>query len=112
MNAAIRAIVRVGVEKGLSLRGIVGGYQDHNPVLVDDIAFTGFTMFETIGHLLSSSLPPPVCIGIHAVFANDAFEMLMVVGIKRVVNFYTIFHPFNMNEMSAAVIDAITRLIS
>ncbi|MFX8354866.1 phosphoribosyltransferase family protein, partial [Acinetobacter baumannii] len=49
-------------------------YKESTPVLVDDIISTGNTMIETIGHLKKAGMKPPVCIGIHAVFAARAHD--------------------------------------
>ena len=49
-------------------------YKNHTPVLVDDIISTARTMIETVMHLKNAGMKPPVCIGVHAVFAGNAFE--------------------------------------
>ncbi|MEQ8938208.1 MAG: ribose-phosphate diphosphokinase, partial [Gammaproteobacteria bacterium] len=51
-------------------------WTDCTPVLFDDIISTGKTMIETIKHLLAAGLSAPVCIGIHAVFADAAWQQI------------------------------------
>lgn len=70
-------------------------YKESTPVLVDDIISTGNTMIETIGHLKKAGMKPPVCIGIHAVFAAKAYDKLIKAGAEKVVTCNTIAHPSN-----------------
>jgi len=51
-------------------------YLDHRPVLVDDIISSGRTMLRTLEHLESSGLARPLIIGVHGIFAGDAYELL------------------------------------
>ena len=67
----------------------------HTPVLVDDIISTGRTMTRTIAHLQRVGLPPPVCIGVHAVFAPQAYEELLQAGARQVVTCNTVPHHSN-----------------
>lgn len=48
-------------------------YKDYTPVLVDDIISTARTMIETITHLVKVGMNSPVCIGVHGIFAGNAF---------------------------------------
>ncbi len=75
-------------------------YKTYTPVLVDDIISTARTMIETIKHLNNSGMKPAVCIGIHAVFANGAYEDLLNSGIASVVTCNTILHPSNNIDIS------------
>ncbi len=44
------------------------------PVLVDDIISSGETMRVTLEHLAGMGLKPAVCIGVHGIFAGDAYR--------------------------------------
>jgi ribose-phosphate pyrophosphokinase len=66
---------------------------------VDDIISTARTMIETIGHLKKAGMKPPVCIGIHGIFAGNAFEELKEVGAAKIVTANTISHPTNQIEI-------------
>lgn len=83
-------------------------HRAHTPVLVDDIISTGRTMIETMAHLKRAGLAPPVCIGVHAVFADRAYENLLAAGAARVVTCNTIFHPSNAIDLSEQIAAAIT----
>lgn len=86
-------------------------YQDHTPVLIDDIISTAQTMIETIHHLKAANMKAPVCIGVHAVFAGNAYQDLLEVGVKQVVTCNTIAHPSNCIDLSTAVLDGIRQQI-
>lgn len=75
-------------------------YQNYTPVLVDDIISTGRTMIETVGHLKKAGMKPPVCIGVHAVFADRAYEDLLKAGAEKVATCNTIPHPTNEIDIS------------
>lgn len=62
----------------------------HTPVLVDDIISSGHTMAETVRALIANGTAPPVCVGVHAVFAESAPDLLMKAGAARVVTTNTI----------------------
>lgn len=87
-------------------------WRDHTPVLVDDIVSTARTMIETVGHLHRAGLAPPVCIGVHAVFAGDAFGDLQAAGVARIVTCNTIAHPSNGIDVTPALVDAVRERLS
>lgn len=65
------------------------------PVLIDDIVSSGHTILETLANLRELSLPPPLLIAIHPVFAGDAYARLQQAGLARIVSTDTIAHPSN-----------------
>lgn len=75
-------------------------YKDHTPVLVDDIISTARTMIETVGHLRTAGMKPPVCVGVHAVFAGNAYEDLKNSGVEAIVTCNTIPHVSNKIDLS------------
>lgn len=81
----------------------VARWRDHTPVLVDDIISTARTMIATISHLARAGLRPPVCAGVHAVFADRAYEELQAAGAARVVTCNTILHPSNTIDLHDAL---------
>ena len=85
-------------------------WKDNTPVLVDDIISTARTMIATVGHLTRADLRPPVCIGVHAVFADNAYDELLSSGTARVVTCNTIHHPSNAIDLSRALADGVRRL--
>jgi len=85
----------------------VARWRDHVPVLVDDIISTARTMIETVRQVRAAGLQAPWCIGVHAVFAQDAYADLQAAGAGKVVTCDTIVHPSNdiavMPDVAAAV---------
>lgn len=79
----------------------LGGHRARTPVLVDDIISTGRTMIETLRHLGGVGSREPICIGVHAVFADRAHDDLLAAGAARVVTCDTIDHPSNRIEVAA-----------
>jgi ribose-phosphate pyrophosphokinase len=82
------------------------------PVLVDDIVSTARTMIATVLQLKAAGAPPPVCVGVHALFAGNAYTELMATGASRVVSCDTVRHDSNQIGMSAQLAASITRLLS
>lgn len=70
-------------------------YKNNTPVLVDDIISTAQTMIQTIIHLHKKAMKKPVCIGVHAIFAGEAYVNLIKADVLRVVTCNTISHPTN-----------------
>lgn len=86
-------------------------YHDCIPVLVDDIISTGTTMIETLKHLTSLNMPSPICMGIHAVFAHEAYQLLLASGVKKVITCNTIPHVSNGIDISNNIIEVLNRLL-
>ncbi len=73
----------------------VDRWREKTPVLVDDIISTARTMIETVIHLKRAGMPAPVCVGVHAVFAGNAYEDLLAAGAGGVYTCDTIPHRSN-----------------
>lgn len=78
----------------------VENYKDYTPVLVDDIISTARTMIETVQHLKKAGMKPPVCIGVHAVFASNSFYNLKEAGTADIITCNTIPHESNRIDIS------------
>lgn len=85
-------------------------WQDHTPVLVDDIISTARTMIETVNHLTGTAMPAPVCIGVHAVFAGDAYQDLQDAGTTRIVTCNTIPHESNGIDLTSLLVDGVREM--
>jgi ribose-phosphate pyrophosphokinase len=81
-------------------------YQDHTPVLVDDIISTARTMIETVQHLKQLTPQAPICIGVHAVFAEGAYEALLQAGAAQVITCNTIPHASNGIQVEELMAEA------
>ena len=86
-------------------------HRGRTPVLVDDIIATGHTMLETAQHLLDAGMPPPVCVGIHGIFADQAFNELQQGPIGRIVTGNSIPHATNGIALEAVVAAAAADLL-
>lgn len=73
------------------------------PVLVDDIVSSGATLIYLVRRLRGQGLAPPVCAGVHAVFAPFAYWGLLDAGAAKVVTTNTIEHDSNAIDVSAIV---------
>lgn len=76
------------------------------PVIVDDIVSSGRTSIETLGHLRRLGLPPAICVVIHPVFAQNAYEQLLAAGPARVVSTDSIPHPSNAISVAGLLAQA------
>ncbi len=89
----------------------VAEWTEHTPVLVDDIISTARTMMETIKCLLAAGMKNPVCVGVHAVFAGDAFAGLQASGTSRIVTCNTIPHESNGIDVMPSLADAARKFL-
>ena len=89
----------------------VDRWRSYTPVLVDDIVSTARTMIETVGHLRRSGLAAPVCVAVHAVFAQGAFEDLRAAGAADIVSCDTIPHPSNRIALAPAIAASVRELL-
>lgn len=78
--------------------------KNYTPVLVDDIISTAGTMIETVGLLKNAGMKAAVCIGVHAVFAGNAYEDLIRSGVSNVVTCNTILHESNAINIGELII--------
>lgn len=85
-------------------------WSKHTPILFDDIISTGKTMIETINHLKRIGLSNPVCIGVHAVFSDEAYQDLLSSGAERVITANTISHPSNIIDLAESISNAIVNI--
>jgi ribose-phosphate pyrophosphokinase len=82
-------------------------FKEHTPVLVDDIISTARTMIETIKHLKMAGMKAPVCIGVHAVFAGNAYKDLLNAGAGKIITCNTIVHESNGIDISDLLVNAL-----
>ncbi len=87
-------------------------WRDHTPVLVDDIVSTARTMIEAVKHLQRIGLAAPVCVGVHAVLAGQAYDDLLRAGAARVVTTNSIAHPTNALDIAPESAAAVRGLLS
>jgi ribose-phosphate pyrophosphokinase len=80
----------------------VGRLRGRAPVVVDDIVATARTMVAAVRTLASLGIAGAVCVGVHAVFADDAADALSGTG-ARIVTCDTLPHPTNAIAVSPAI---------
>jgi ribose-phosphate pyrophosphokinase len=90
----------------------VGEWRIRTPVLIDDIISTARTMMGTIELLRKTGFPPPVCIGVHAVFAGNAYDDLLSAGAGRVVTCNTIAHESNEIDLGGLIAQGVRALLA
>jgi len=90
----------------------VNNYKNYTPVLVDDIISTARTMIETVRHLKKAGMRPPVCVGVHAVFAGSAYNDLKNSGVQQIVTCNTIPHDSNHIDLSDILSAEIKKLMN
>ncbi|GGH18422.1 ribose-phosphate pyrophosphokinase [Cribrihabitans marinus] len=84
--------------------------QSGTPVILDDIASSGTTMARAVERLLDAGTPAPVCLVIHAVFADGAHDAILSAGAARVVSTDTIPHSTNAIGIAGVLTDALRSL--
>lgn len=89
----------------------IGRFRQHTPVLVDDIISTGRTLLRTAEHLQQQGLMPPICIGVHAVFAQGAEQEMRAGPIADIITCNTIPHATNGIDVSAMLAQGVMELI-
>ncbi|OGT31012.1 MAG: phosphoribosylpyrophosphate synthetase [Gammaproteobacteria bacterium RIFCSPHIGHO2_12_FULL_35_23] len=82
------------------------------PVLIDDIISTACTMIETVRQLNKLCKNSPVCIGVHGVFAEDAYQKLLHENIQQIVTCNTIYHVSNKIDISTLLIAALSKQLA
>ncbi|HEY0480473.1 MAG TPA: ribose-phosphate diphosphokinase [Kofleriaceae bacterium] len=70
-------------------------WNGHTPVVIDDIVSTGRTMIEATRQLRAAGSAPPMCVAIHAVFADALADALIDAGARGIVTCDTIPHATN-----------------
>lgn len=85
----------------------VDQFKNHTPVLVDDIISTAKTMITTTKHLMDAGLKAVTCIGVHGLFAGDAYEDLLKTGAGQIITCNTIPHISNKIDVSDLIIGSL-----
>jgi ribose-phosphate pyrophosphokinase len=79
------------------------------PILVDDIISTGTSMCAVIQKLLTQNLKKPICIGIHALFNQEAYQNLIQVGAQEIISCNTVPHPSNKIDVTDVLLEGIQK---
>lgn len=87
-------------------------YKDFQPVLIDDIISTGKTLLETIKHIDQMNMKAPCCIGVHAIFADNAYEELKQARTSQIITSNSINHQSNKIDLSELLSNGIIDVMS
>jgi ribose-phosphate pyrophosphokinase len=87
-------------------------WNGHTPIIIDDIVSTGRTMLEATKQLRAAGSAPPMCIAIHAVFADAVGDELVAAGARGIVTCDTIEHASNRICIADPLADAVRGLLS
>ncbi|HEU4613880.1 MAG TPA: phosphoribosyltransferase family protein, partial [Kofleriaceae bacterium] len=85
-------------------REVVSG--ELTPVVIDDIVSTGKTMIEATRQLRAAGSDAPMCVAIHAVFADSVLDELISAGAAGIVTCNTIAHASNRICVAEHIADA------
>lgn len=84
-------------------------WQDHTPVLIDDVISTGQTMIETVKHLNRAGMAQPVCLAVHGIFAGSAYQDLLGAGAGRIVTTNSVIHETNEIDLCDLLAEGVRR---
>ncbi|HLA13601.1 MAG TPA: ribose-phosphate diphosphokinase [Gemmatimonadaceae bacterium] len=90
----------------------VDRHRTHTPVVVDDIVSSAQTMVETVKNLVAVGLRAPVCVGVHALFSENAEQALRDAGAAQIVTTTSVPHATNTIDIVPLLIPAIHELAS
>ena len=94
-------------DRDVSITSPDGAWNGHTPVLIDDIVSTGRTMIEATRQLRAAGSAPPMCVAIHAVFADALHDTLIEAGASGIVTCDTIPHATNQIAIADSLADAV-----
>jgi ribose-phosphate pyrophosphokinase len=84
----------------------LGAWRDRQPVLIDDVVSSGRTMIQACEGLIAQGLRRPVCLAVHALFAEDAFARLSNLA-QAIVSTDTVPHPTNRIPVAGLINEAL-----
>jgi ribose-phosphate pyrophosphokinase len=88
----------------------VGSASGRQPILIDDIVSSARTMAVAARQVGEVFGRPPVCQGVHAVFAPDALQVLKDAGAGRIVTCNTLPHETNAIDVTGDIAGAVRQL--
>lgn len=85
-------------------------YADRQAIFVDDVISTGHTLIKAIAEWKKSGGSPALCIGVHGIFSEGAYEKLLAAGSREVVTSNSIVHASNRIDLTPLLADGVKRL--
>jgi len=91
----------------------LSAWRERTPVLVDDIISTARTMIGAVGQLRAAGLEQaPVCVGVHALFAADAYAALQAAGAGAIVTCNTVVHASNAIDVTPVLMEGVRTMLA
>lgn len=87
-------------------------WREFTPVLIDDIISSAQTMTTVVKALLSQGMSPPVCVGVHGIFAAQAYDQLRQAGAGQIVTCNTVPHVSNAIDLADDVVVEIKKILT
>jgi len=110
-HAVLRKMRRGDREVEVNATGLEQ-WKEMTPVIVDDIVASARTMAAVVERLRTLGYPPPVCVAVHGVWAEDALGVLRAAGATRIVTTNTIPHATSAIDLSGPVAAAAASLMT
>lgn len=88
----------------------LASYLQHHFVLIDDIVSTAATMIEAVTHLKQQGIQAISCVGVHAIFSNNAYQNLLATGVSSIVSCNTVEHVSNQIDLTDTLVAALQML--
>jgi ribose-phosphate pyrophosphokinase len=86
-------------------------WNGHTPVVIDDIVSTGKTMVAATRRLREAGSAAPMCVAIHAVFADAVHDELVAAGATGIITCDTIPHASNRICVADPIAEATKRYL-
>ena len=99
-------------DRDVSITAPDGKWNGHTPVVIDDIISTGKTMIEATRQVVASGAAAPLCIAIHAVFADALEAELMSAGARGIITCDTVPHATNQICIAESLAEAVRQRLS
>ena len=99
-------------DRDVSITAPDGKWNGHTPVVIDDIVSTGKTMIEATRQVVAAGAAAPLCIAIHAVFADALEAELMSAGARGIITCDTVPHATNQICIADSIADAVRPRLS
>ena len=98
-------------DRDVSVSSPERAWNGHTPIIIDDIVSTGRTMVEATKQLRAAGSAPPMCVAIHAVFADAVHDELVAAGASGIITCDTIPHASNRICVADSLADAVRTVL-
>lgn len=85
-------------------------WKGKTPIIIDDVISTGNTIRETIRQIKAARMNDPLCIAVHGLFADNAYQDLLESGASEVISCNTIAHESNKIDISDLLADTLLNM--